>query len=132
MNKNEIINTLKKYNFNSGDYIVLSTGAMVLLGIKETANDIDLAVSEKLYNNLLKNYECTLKCEYEFNGENKKVYSFDDFDFGLDYFEKENTVIVSGIPVQSVSSILDFKKHLNREKDINDIKLLEEYINGNK
>jgi len=131
MNRNEIIAILKKHNFNSADYIVLSTGSMVLQGIKEKANDIDLAVSEKLYNELLKNYECTLKYEYDFNGKNMKIYSFEEFDFGLNYFDKENAVIIDGISVQNFSSILEFKKYLKREKDIIDIKLIEEYINGN-
>lgn len=132
MNKEEIISILGKYNFNVDDYIVLSTGAMVIHGIKDTANDIDLAVSENLYRQLLENVECILKCEYNFNGKKMKVYSFDVFGFGLNYFDKENIEMVDGIPVQSVNSILKLKKSLNREKDIKDIKLIEEYMDDNR
>ena len=132
MNKEEIISILKKYNFDTSEYVVLSTGAMVLQGIKDTANDIDLAVSEKLYNELLKKYDCTLKCEYEINGEKIKVYSFDIFDFSTNYFDKDNVIFVEGIPVQNVNSLLKFKQNLNRDKDKDkeDIKLIKNYLNN--
>lgn len=131
MNKSQIISTLKQYDFNPDDYIVLSTGAMVMHGIKDSANDIDLAVSERLYNELLEKYDCAC-FEYESNGKMVKYCSFENFDFGLNYFDKENVDIVCGIPIQSISSILDLKRKLNRDKDINDIKLIEEYMYDNR
>ncbi|MCI9110911.1 MAG: hypothetical protein HFH47_03740, partial [Bacilli bacterium] len=121
MNKEEIISILKKYNFDADEYIVLSTGAMTLHGIKDIAHDIDLAVSEKLYNELLETYECTLKCEYMVNGKKMKVYSFDVFDFSTNCFDKNNVDVIEGIPIQNVNSILKLKQSLNRDKDINDI-----------
>ncbi|MCI9585103.1 MAG: hypothetical protein HFH45_00460 [Bacilli bacterium] len=132
MNKDEIISILRKYNFNTNDYIVLSTGAMVIHGIKETAHDIDLAVSSKFYNELIKTYDCECYLEYQINGKSMKVYSFDVFDFGEDYFDTSSINLIDGIPVQSINSILKFKKSLNREKDIKDIQLIEEYINDSR
>lgn len=120
---------LKKYDFDTSEYIVLSTGAMVLYGIKENANDIDIAVSEKLYNELLDKYECNLKCEYEFDGEKIKVYSFDMFDFCTNSFNKDNINFIEGIPVHDIYSLLKFKQNLNRDKDQNDIKLIKNYLN---
>ena len=46
MNKKEILEILKKYNFDKNEIIILSSAAMVINGVKETTNDIDLAVSE--------------------------------------------------------------------------------------
>lgn len=130
MNKQEIITKIKKYNLDNNEYIVLLTGAMTIHGIKTEANDIDLAVSSKLYNELLEKYECTLKCEYKINGKMTKVYSFDDFDFGLNYFDKDNITIIDNVPVQNIQSILKLKKSLNREKDQIDIELINKHLNN--
>ncbi len=129
MNKKEILSILKKYNLDNNEYIVLSTGAMVLQGIKDNAHDIDIAVSPKLYSDLLDKFDCKFKCEYEVNGELIKIYSFDVFDFSTNYFDKDNIVIVDGVLVQSANSILKLKQNLNREKDINDIKLIKNHLN---
>lgn len=126
MNKEEIISILKKYNFDPNEYIVLSTGAMVLYGIKENANDIDIAVSEKLYNELLQKYECTLK----YDKGDVKVYSFDVFDFCTNSFNKDNINFIEGIPAHDIYSLLKFKQNLNRDKDQNDIKLIKNYLNN--
>ena len=68
MNKKDIIDTLKKYNFDSTKYIVISSAAMVLLGIKDTTKDIDIAVSDDYYEYLLKNYNC------KFERINEKIF----------------------------------------------------------
>lgn len=130
MNKEEILSILRKYNFDPNEYIVLSTGAMTLYGIKDIAHDIDLAVSPKLFNELLDKYQCTLKCEYELDGENIKVYSFEVFDFSVSYFDQDNIEYIDGIPVQNINAILKLKQNLNREKDIKDIKLIKQYLNN--
>ena len=122
MNKQEIINVLNKYNFDKNDYIILSTASLVLKGIKEKANDIDLAVSEKLLNEILEKYPCTLK--------EKGVYTFDKFDIGLNYFN-EDKIIVEGFQTQTVNSVLKLKQTLNREKDKIDINLINDYLNKN-
>lgn len=128
MNKEEIIKVLNDYNFNKDEYIVLSTGALVLLGIKDKAGDIDLAVSKDLYNQLLNDYECQCSSKYVIDGQVFNVYSFDNFDFGLNYFDRDNIEFVDGIPVQNIEAILKFKQGLSREKDLKDIKLIEEYM----
>lgn len=131
MNKAEIVDILNKYGFAKDEYVVLSTGALVLLGIKDKANDIDLAVSKNLYDRLLKEYDC--KCSYtsEVNGQVFNVYSFDIFDFGLNYFDREKVDVIDGIPIQNIEAVLKFKHDLGREKDFKDIKLIEEYCGNN-
>lgn len=45
MNKDKIIEVLKKYNFDKNSYVVISGAAMTMLGIKDKTNDIDIAVT---------------------------------------------------------------------------------------
>ena len=49
MNKREIIEKLKKYNFDFSKYIVISGAAMVIHDVKEETSDIDIAVSDDYY-----------------------------------------------------------------------------------
>ena len=46
MNREEIINELKKYNFDIKRYIVISSAAMVLYGIKDETPDIDISITD--------------------------------------------------------------------------------------
>ena len=126
MNKKDIIDTLKKYNFDSTKYIVISSAAMVLLGIKDTTKDIDIAVSDDYYEYLLKNYNCKFE---RINEYGKKVYFIhDNINFSSTYY-KNNRLIIEEIPIQTANDILELKLFLKREKDYKDIELIKEYIN---
>ena len=59
-NKENILKTLNKYNFDSQNYIVISGAALVLQNVKEYTSDIDITVSNELYNQLLKKYSLSL------------------------------------------------------------------------
>ena len=48
MNRKEIIEKLKQYNFDKSNYIVISGAAMVLLGIKDKTSDIDIATTQDI------------------------------------------------------------------------------------
>ena len=127
MNKKDIINYLKKYDFDSNEYIVISGAAMVILGIKEETNDIDIAVSKKYYNYLLNNYDCKFD---KFNEYNHACYFIDNIiNFGIDYYNK-NKDFISGIPIQTKENLIKLKKSLNREKDILDLEKIKEFYEG--
>lgn len=129
MNKKDIINTLKKYNFDPTKYIVISSAAMVLLGIKDTTKDIDIAVSDDYYEYLLNNYNCKFE---RINEYGKKVYFIHDIiNFSSTYY-KNNRLIIEEIPIQTANDILELKLFLKREKDYKDIELIKEYINEQK
>lgn len=120
MNKQEIIAILKKYNFDEKDYIVLSTSALTLMGIKEKTGDIDIAVSEKLYQKLLK--------EKETHHHIENIYTLNELDFGTSNFDRDNITYINQIPVQNLKSIIKFKQKMNREKDQKDINIINSYI----
>ncbi len=126
MNKKEIIETLRKYNFDKDKYLVISGAAMVLLGIKESTTDIDIAVTDDYYKFLLENISCTFDRVNEYGMES---YSIDNvIDFCTTYYDA-NKFFIEDIPVQEPQKILELKISLNREKDKKDIKLIKEYMN---
>ena len=124
MNKEEIIEKLKEYNFDKNKYIVISGAAMVLLGIKDKTQDIDIAVKDEYKDYLIDNYNVTFDRMNEYN---EPVYFIDNIvNFAITYYTDKKEY-VSGIPVQNVNDILKLKKGLNREKDKIDIEKLENY-----
>ena len=124
MNKEEIIEKLKEYNIDKNKYIVISGAAMVLLGIKDKTQDIDIAVKDGYKDYLVDNYNVTFDRMNEYN---EPVYYIDDIiNFAITYYTDKKEY-VSGIPVQNVNDILKLKKGLNREKDKIDIEKLENY-----
>lgn len=124
MNKEDIINTLNKYNLDSHKYIVLSGAAMVMLGIKDKTHDIDIAVTPDYYEYLKKKYDC--KIEW-YNGNNTVYFIDDIINFGLNYYNEDH-LIIEGIPVQTEEDIIKIKRIFNREKDIEDIKKIKKYM----
>ena len=52
MNKKQIFETLDKYNLDKNECIILSGAALVVQGIIESTNDIDIATTTKFYNTL--------------------------------------------------------------------------------
>ena len=124
MSKNEIIKILKKYNFDNKKYIVISGAAMVLHGIKNSTSDIDIAVTKEYYEYLLKHYKCDFD---KINPYNHKVYFIDNIiNFGIDYFT--SPVYMDDIPIQKIDDILKLKNNLNRNKDKDDILLIQKVI----
>ena len=122
MNKKEIIEILRKYNFDQNKYVVIAGAAMVLHGLKETTSDIDLSVGEEYLKSLFENYNCQFEKENEYG---KKVYYIDDIiDIGVSYMPTKIEMI-DDIPVSSVEDIIKLKKHLNREKDKLDLEKIK-------
>lgn len=127
MNKQEILENLKKYNLENQDFIIIGSAALVLQGLKEKCNDIDIATSLKCNNFLLKNFKCDIETEID----GYKIYIIDNIiNFSTHYYEDFKGNIIDGYSTQTIEEVLKLKKLLNREKDQNDIKLIIEYLNN--
>ena len=88
MNKTEIINKLNEYNFDKNEYIILSTASLVLQGIKDKANDIDLAVSPKLYKEITSTYKGTYK-------ETNREKDITDINLINNYIRTQNPLVLA-------------------------------------
>lgn len=122
LNKEKILDILNYYNLPKDEFIIISGASMVLQEIKEKTSDIDIAVSENLYNYLINNYKCKLEKILE-NGA--KVWFIDKINFSTNYYKSVDYIYFDEFKIQSIESILKLKKELNRKKDLNDISLLE-------
>lgn len=122
MNRQEIIKTLNDLNLDKKEYWVVAGSAMVLYGLRNETNDIDLGCSTNLANTLENDYS-TLFFE---DGSrriviNDKIEVFENWLF-------DKVEYVEGIPVISLKGLLVLKESLGREKDKKDIELIHRYL----
>lgn len=128
MNKEEIIEILKKYNLPKEQYVILSGASLVLKDVKESAIDIDIVVTEQLEKFLLGKYDA--KIEWHDEKSNKDIYYINELNFSsnLQYIlTNKEYEIIKGYPCQTLDSIIKLKQNLGREKDLKDIELINNF-----
>ncbi len=118
--KLSLLNRLRKLPFSEKEYWVVAGGAMVLHGFRPQTRDIDLGCTTLLADKLERQGYAVSYCE---DGTRKILYSEN-----IEIFENwiEDTVeIIGGVPVVSIDGLIEMKKKLGREKDLEDIALIE-------
>lgn len=134
MDKKTLIDKIKNLNFPKGEYLVIGSWILSMLGIRES-QDIDILVTKKLFNGLKKSWE---RAEHEKFGKlflEKDVFEISNKSKFWKYntnTEKliEKALIIENIPFMNLDEFIKFKMALGREKDIQDIKFIKEYLNN--
>ena len=132
MTKEEIITKVKTLNLPKGSYIVFGSCPMAVLGIRE-ANDIDLLVSQEIYEKLKKD-----GWEEIDKGPNDKPLIRDVFEAHNNWnFSSYNPTLedlltsaieVDGVTFASLEDVRKWKVASGRPKDVNDIKMIDNYF----
>lgn len=133
MNKKEFIETYKdfldKEKLEPEEAVVGAGGTCLLLGLRKDTVDMDMAVSEEVFNRLLKS-------------KHYKTHTFDggpvrgevlviEWSNVVDIHSSDMTTpttMIDGVCSWTPEYTLEFKKDLNRPKDQEDIRKLKEYI----
>ena len=120
MKKIELINLIDSMCLDKNEFVVLSSGALVLRGIMDNAVDLDIAVTSTGLEHLKEKYNLIKKD----NGFYKVT---DDIECVQDNMEGKKELL-GNYYVQDINNYLEFLKRSNREKDKIRIRLVEEYI----
>ncbi len=120
MKKIELINLINSMELDKDCFVVLSSSALVLRGILESANDLDIAVTNKGLEHLKDKYNLT-------NKDNDWYKVTDDIECVLDNMEGKKELL-GNYYVQDINDYLEYLKSSNREKDKLRISMVEEYI----
>ncbi len=124
MNKEELKNLINSLDFSKDEYYILGSGSLLLYGIREVAYDLDLCISEELFEVLKQQNRVSLTdkndCDFYPIATNIEVVVNAKKDFDRDY--------VDGYPVERLEHILRFKESRNKPKDQLDIQKIKEYI----
>ena len=114
-------------NLPLSEYWITSGAGLVILGVKECTNDIDLGCTSNLADYFLKK-----GCKYRVAKDNSKIVDINDKIEVLENWFVDEINFIYGLPVASLESIKKQKEELGREKDIRDIRLIDEYVKNKK
>ena len=124
MNKEELFELASSLNLPKEEFSIISGGALVAHGLRERTNDLDIDITQKGFNILKEKYSLELVLE-----DIKQYKVTDKIDcFLVDKLESD-IVYIDNYPCESLISIYNFKKRINREKDRADILAIEKYLN---
>jgi hypothetical protein len=136
----DIYKKLESLNFPKGEYVVIG-GSMTAHNIRD-AHDLDILVTPNLYQTLLDNREykqcvceqCVRTSRLMLKGVDVDILP--NFMFGNYIGDTrsliENADVINGYPFIKLSEFIKFKKELGKPKDIEDIRLMNEYLEHNK
>lgn len=124
MNKEELYKLVEKLKLPITEYCILSGGSLVMHGIRENTNDLDIDITKKDFEIIKKYFRPTLV------DENKKLYKIiENIECFLDNNFETDIEFIEGYPCQSLMSVYRLKKKLNREKDQSDIIAIKKVLN---
>ncbi len=135
MTREEIVRKVKELNFSKGSYIVFGSCPLAAVGIRE-ANDIDLLVSEELFEKLKE------------TGWKERVKSTHDNPLVFDVFEAHSNwnfspysptlthllssaMIIDSVPFASLEEVRKWKAASGGPKHLTDVKLIDTYLQNN-
>lgn len=126
MNKEQVLKMLEELNLPKDEFYVLSGASLVLRGIREICSDLDLCISEELYEKIKDKYELTDDKKNECNF----YHISDELEVVVDKKEKFNWEICEPYNLENLNTILEFKIKRNKPKDQADIENIKAYLNN--
>lgn len=124
MNKKELLELANTLNLPKEEYCIISGGALLLHGLREQTNDLDIDITQEGLDKLKENFAV------ELINESRKQYKVTDSIecFLVDKLDSDINYI-DNYPCESLISIYNSKKILNREKDQKDILAIQKFLN---
>lgn len=121
MDKITIISKVKALNFDVNEYWVIAGAALVLHNLRKETADIDLACTRKLFQELLLQGHIAEKNELGY----RKISLSNDIEI-FEEWSADGTVFIDDIPTSNLKRLKEMKIQMGRDKDILDLKLIED------
>ena len=116
MDKTQMLEKLARMGLPLTEYWLVAGGAMVLYGLRETTEDIDLGCTARLADELERRGCLTVRLE----DGTRKISLGSECELFEDWLY-DRVEMVEGVPVISLRGLLAMKQVLGREKDRADI-----------
>ena len=123
LNKQDILRRVAQFGYPAYQYWVSAGAGLVLHGVKALTRDIDIGCGEALGQALIAQGKT---CQRMADGT-RKIQVDDKIDVFENWFVDE-MIEIDGICVATLSSIRKQKVALNREKDWEDIRLIDAFM----
>ncbi len=125
MNKEEYIKKLDSLNLDKDRYCIISGGVMLLYGLKEKTEDIDIKVKPDYFEELKERFNFKKSPKYPY------LYEIDDeTEVAVLDYNYSDVRMVDGYPVESLELQLKWMLENNRPKDKEKIEIIKEYLNN--
>ena len=132
MNIDILLSELDKLNIPIDKFAITSSGSMGIRNIREIG-DLDIIVYPEIWQDLSKKYKIVIENNINFiyigNIQvigDKSIYA--NQKFGDIINQIDNADLINGHRYVQLKTVLEIKKQKNQPKDINDVKLIEEYF----
>lgn len=128
MNWKILLKELDSLKLPRNKYAITSSGCLAVRGIRE-AKDVDIIISSDLWKKLSRNHvavetgrgkKMKLSVNVEALGEFKEKPSSDNL--------IRNAEMIGGRLYVNLKAVRNFKEKIHRDKDLNDIKLIDKYL----
>ena len=127
MKKREFLNELDKLNLDKNSYCIIASGSMLMYGLCEECNDIDIRTTKELFKHLKDKYHMKQSNRYDY------VYELNDrIDVNCKNYDSKMIEFVDGYPVEKLEVNLKWMKENNRAKDQEKIRIIEEFLKTKK
>lgn len=126
MKFDQLLKKLKQLNLPEDQYAIFGSGPMAVRGLKE-AKDVDLVVTQKLYDALKQKYTEIKPGQMIIDG----VIEICSPDYSLvDHCEEviKHSEMIDGFRFMRLDDLLKWKREMGRDKDYKDIKIIEKYL----
>lgn len=121
MDRTKLLKRLDELPYDRNEYWLAAGGAMVFYGFREETGDIDLGCTKKMADGL-----DAAGCPMKLLPDGTRKFSPAE---DVEIFEEwiaDRAEMHDGVPVVSVKGLIEMKRALGREKDLRDIRLIEE------
>lgn len=126
--REDILRLLQELDFLGEDCWLTSGAALVLYGVKESTRDIDLICTTALADKLEEK-----GVPFRRDGlDGTRIFTFNDQIEILENWHTDEIIELEGVRAASLLSIRKQKEALGREKDLLDIELIDEFLEGNR
>ena len=124
MNKKEYLKKLDELNFDKNYYSIISGGLMLIHGLKEKTNDIDIQMLPEYFDSIKDNLDIKKSSKYDY------LYELgEDVEIAVRNYSKDDIEFIDGYPALKLEKELEWKMEHNREKDKEAIIKIKEYLN---
>lgn len=126
------LDRIKALHLSSHEYVVIGGAVLEFLGLRQTT-DVDLVVSQKVYDQLL--HSKTDKWKEYVHDNGKHILSRSGYKIMTQWMGKKihdlqkSAFLVNDIPLMGLKDLIECKAQLGRKKDLEDIEIINSSTN---
>jgi len=121
------MDTLKKLNISKDDFVIYGSAPMVLRGIKEKNNDLDVFVKKSVWESLSIKYPNNINGDYiDINGVS---FTYNDMNLLGDMDEAiKKSDVIDGFHILNLAETKKWKEKVGGENHLEDARIIGEYL----